>query len=50
MSTTQELEAKRAAIKKVYNSSASWAEKVSKMSDAQVTAIYLRFKAQGKLN
>lgn len=30
-------------------SSAAWQDKVSKMSDKQVTAIYLRLKAQGKI-
>lgn len=29
--------------------SQTWKDKVDKMSDAQVVAIYLRFKAQGKL-
>lgn len=38
----------RAQIQKVYKG-ASWAEKVSKMSDEQVTAIYIKFKNQGKL-
>ena len=39
---------KREALKKVYNSRA-WAEKVNKMSDDQVVAIYLRLKSQNKI-
>ena len=30
-----------------YNKSASWREKCRKMSDAQVTAIYLKFQKEG---
>lgn len=29
--------------------SQTWKDKVDKMSDAQVYAIYIKFKAQGKL-
>lgn len=39
----------RESIKKVYPNSHTWAEKVDRMSDSQVVAIYLRFKAEGKL-
>jgi len=39
---------KREALKKLY-SSGSWLNKVKNMSEAQVTAIYLRFKSEGKL-
>lgn len=39
---------KREAVKKLYQSS-NWRNKVNNMSDAQVTAIYLRFQAEGKL-
>jgi hypothetical protein len=39
----------RDAIIKVYGSE-SWKNKVSKMSDAQVTAVYLKFKSSGKLD
>lgn len=39
----------REAVKNVYSGSTRWAEKVDKMSPNQVTAIYLRFKAEGKL-
>jgi len=39
---------KREAIRKVY-SSMSWSDKVDKMSESQVTAIYLKFKAEGRL-
>lgn len=38
---------KRAAIARVY-SSESWQEKVAKMSDNQVIAIYQKFLADGK--
>lgn len=38
----------REAILQVYKSD-SWAYKVSKMSDSQVVAIYIRLKAEGKL-
>lgn len=48
MNTTKETE--RAAIKSVYPNSDSWSRKVDKMSSQQVTAIYLRFKSQGKLS
>lgn len=39
---------KRAQILKAYRG-ASWADKVSKMSDAQVNAIYIRFKNEKKV-
>ena len=39
----------REEIKKVYPNSKTWYAKVDKMSPAQVTAIYIRFKAEGKL-
>lgn len=39
----------REEIKKVYPKSPTWAEKVNKMSDEQVIAIYKKFLAQGKL-
>lgn len=42
-------EQKREAIRAVYKQSESWHAKCDKMSDAQVIAIYLRFKAEGKL-
>jgi hypothetical protein len=44
MSTLKE----REALKKVYPAK-KWAEKVNKMSDAQVIATYLRLKSQGKI-
>lgn len=40
---------KRAAIARVY-SSESWQQKVEKMSDNQVIAIYQKFLADGKFN
>jgi hypothetical protein len=39
---------KREQLKTAY-SGKKWAEKVNKMTDAQVTAVYLRLKAQGKI-
>lgn len=39
----------RAQIKQVYPHSDSWAAKVDKMSEAQVKAIHIRFKAESKL-
>ena len=39
---------KRAQILKVYRG-ASWAEKVSKMSDTQINAIYIRFINEKKI-
>jgi hypothetical protein len=44
-----DLDQKREAIKQVYPKSTRWAEKVNKMSEEQVTAIYLRFRSEGKL-
>ncbi len=38
----------REEVKKVYPSE-SWASRVDNMSEAQITALYLKFKAQGKL-
>lgn len=39
---------KREVLKRVYPSN-KWARKVDHMSDDQVTAVYLRLKAQGKI-
>lgn len=39
----------RSIVMKAYPHSATWKERVSKMSDKQVTAIYIRLKAEGKL-
>lgn len=44
-----ELERKRTAIREVYSDSQSWHDKVDKMSASQVTAIYLRFKREGRI-
>jgi hypothetical protein len=41
--------AEREAVKKIGLFPKQWSEKVDKMSDSQVKAIYLRLKAQGKL-
>lgn len=38
----------REALKLVYRGQ-KWVDKVNKMTDAQVVAIYMRFKAQHKL-
>lgn len=40
--------AERNALLRTY-SGAGWKERVKKMSDSQVVAIYLRLKSQGKL-
>jgi hypothetical protein len=39
----------RELIKQAYPHSKTWADKVSKMPDSQVTAIYLRLKGQRKI-
>lgn len=38
----------REAVKQVYPYK-TWYERVNKMTEAQVVALYMRFKAQGKL-
>lgn len=43
-----EIEKKRAIIADAY-SSESWKEKVMKMSPAQVTAVHIRLRNQGKI-
>lgn len=45
MSTLRE----REELRKLYPNSTSWQEKVTKMSDAQVIAIYNNKKSKGKL-
>lgn len=40
---------RRDQLKAVYAFSQRWAEKVDKMTDAQVSAIFFRFMNQGKL-
>jgi len=42
-------EKEREAVLKVGQFPKQWKEKVGKMSDKQVIAIYLRLKSQGKL-
>lgn len=37
----------RELVKAVYKNSPTWAKKVDAMSDAQLTAIYMRFKLKG---
>lgn len=43
------VEQMRAEIIKVYSGGKQWAYKVSHMSDAQVTAIYLQMKLSGRI-
>lgn len=43
------LQKERDAIKKLGQFPKRWSERVDKMTDAQVLAIYLRLKAQKKL-
>lgn len=43
------VEKEREAVKKIGLFPNQWKEKVNKMSDNQVLAIYLRLKSQGKL-
>lgn len=40
----------RNAVINYYGGGKHWKEKVKNMTDSQVTAIYLRLKAQGKIN
>jgi hypothetical protein len=40
---------RRQAVKEVYSGSTEWPDKVDKMSIKQLTAIYLKFKAEGKV-
>lgn len=42
-------EAKRMAIIQAYSGSRAWKDKVNRMSDAQVVAVYLRLQSQGKI-
>ncbi len=39
----------REAVKNAYPKSKTWAHKVDKMPEAQVIALYNRFRAEGKL-
>lgn len=43
-----DIEQKREALKRAYSSD-SWNDKVDKMSPAQVIAVHIRFKSEGKL-
>ena len=43
-----DIQQKRLAISSVYNT-LTWRNKVKSMSDAQVVAIYMRFKNEGKI-
>lgn len=42
-----DIQAKRAFVTNAYPKKKNWANKVKHMSDIQVTAIYLRMKAEG---
>lgn len=48
MSDDEDMMTKREKVKGAYSGD-RWLDKVKKMSDVQVTAIYLRLKAQKKL-
>lgn len=48
MPSASETTRQREQLKKVY-SGAAWAKKVNLMNASQVSAIYLRLKAQGKI-
>lgn len=39
----------REELKKAYPQSKGWAEKVKRMSDKQVKAIFIRLRSEGKL-
>ena len=43
-----DIDLKRELIKTAYDSQ-SWADKVDKMSPAQVVAVYIRLKSEGKI-
>lgn len=43
------IELEREAIKSAYPYSEKWAERVDKMSSAQVSAVYIRMRSEGKL-
>lgn len=44
-----DLERMKQELLKLYPKSAGWADKVKHMSSEQVTAIYLRYRSEGKL-
>lgn len=43
------LQAEREAVKKIGQFPKQWAERVDRMTDKQVLAIYLRLKSKGQL-
>lgn len=45
----QEEARRREAVKEAYSGSTAWPEKVDKMSTAQLTAIYLKLKSEGRV-
>jgi hypothetical protein len=44
---SSDIHIKRAALRGLYGD--AWKAKVDKMSDAQIVAIYLKFKSEGKI-
>lgn len=44
-----DLDQKKQELLKLYPKSKGWAEKVKHMPSEQVTAIYLRYRSEGKL-
>lgn len=44
-----DIEVKRTRIAAAYSGSPTWADRVSKMSNAQVLAVYARFVREGKI-
>lgn len=43
------VEAMRAALKKQYNGAYKWVNRVNKMSEAQVIAVYKRMQGSGQI-
>lgn len=50
MTTVQEATRMREKLYSVYNHSPKWVKKVNLMSTDQLTAIFMRFKRDGKIN
>lgn len=49
MSTATEIAQKRDALIKAYPNSDTWRQKVTRMKDSQVIAIYLNLQRNGKI-
>lgn len=45
-----DIDVKRTAVINAYPGSRKWKTKVMKMTEAQLIAVYLRLKSQGKVN